>query len=62
MSIFYRFHDRLQQAIANHLGWQSLRPVQEAAGQIIFEGHNAIILAPTAGGKMAVRRVVLMES
>jgi len=51
MNIFYRFHERLQQAIVNHLGWQSLRPVQELAGEAILDGQNVIILAPTAGGK-----------
>jgi ATP-dependent Lhr-like helicase len=33
------------------LGWTELRPVQELASQAILDGHNAIVLAPTAGGK-----------
>ena len=33
------------------LGWSSLRPVQELAAQAILDGHNAVVLAPTAGGK-----------
>jgi ATP-dependent Lhr-like helicase len=33
------------------LGWSSLRPVQEEAGAAILDGMNAIVLAPTAGGK-----------
>jgi len=33
------------------LGWTSLRPVQEEAGHAILDGCNAVILAPTAGGK-----------
>lgn len=51
MSIFERFTPRLQQAIVSRLGWSSLRPVQEEAGEALLAGDNAIILAPTAGGK-----------
>ena len=51
MSVFARFSPRLQQAIVARLGWSSLRPVQEEAGEAILAGMNAVILAPTAGGK-----------
>jgi ATP-dependent Lhr-like helicase len=51
MSVFSRFPERLQHAIANHLGFNSLRPVQELAGEAILDGKNAVVLAPTAGGK-----------
>ena len=51
MSTFARFPARLQQAIASRLGWTSLRPVQELAGEAILDGKNAVVLAPTAGGK-----------
>jgi ATP-dependent helicase Lhr and Lhr-like helicase len=50
-SVFTRFPDRLQSAIVSRLGWSSLRPVQELAGNELLNGCNAIILAPTAGGK-----------
>ena len=33
------------------LGWTSLRPVQELASHALLDGKNAVILAPTAGGK-----------
>ena len=49
--IFDRLHARLQEAIARKLGWTSLRPVQDMAGHALLDGHNAVILAPTAGGK-----------
>lgn len=49
--IFDRFHPRLQESIARKLGWTSLRPVQDLAGHALLDGHNAVILAPTAGGK-----------
>ncbi|TGK45942.1 DEAD/DEAH box helicase [Leptospira bouyouniensis] len=51
MSTFARFHPRLQQQIVNVLGWASLRPVQELAGEAILDGNNCVVLAPTAGGK-----------
>jgi len=51
MSVFSRFPERLQHAIANQLGFTSLRPVQELAGEAILDGKNAVVLAPTAGGK-----------
>ena len=50
-SVFARFPPRLQEAIVSRLGWSTLRPVQELAGPALLEGKNAIILAPTAGGK-----------
>ena len=50
-SVFARFPDRLQSAIVSRLGWTSLRPVQELAGDKLLDGYNALILAPTAGGK-----------
>lgn len=51
MSVFARFPPRLQEAIVARLGWSSLRPVQEQAGEALLSGANAVILAPTAGGK-----------
>jgi len=50
-SVFSRFAPRLQEAIVARLGWSSLREVQELAGRALLEGANAIVLAPTAGGK-----------
>ena len=50
-SAFARFPPRLQQAIVSRLCWSSLRPVQELSSHALLDGKNAIILAPTAGGK-----------
>jgi len=50
-SAFARFPVRLQEAIVARLGWSSLRPVQDLAAHAILDDNNAIILAPTAGGK-----------
>jgi ATP-dependent Lhr-like helicase len=47
--------DRLSPAvgfqIANALGFASLRPVQELTIPAVLDGHNCVVLAPTAGGK-----------
>ena len=51
MSVFARFAPRLQEAIVARLGWSSLRPVHEEAGAALLDGDNAVVLAPTAGGK-----------
>ncbi len=51
MSAFARFAPRLQEAIVARLGWTSLRPVQDLAAHALLDGKNAVVLAPTAGGK-----------
>ncbi len=51
MAGFARLHPRLQHAIVNDLGWRALRPVQEATVEVVLDGANAVVLAPTAGGK-----------
>ena len=51
VSVFAQFAPRLQEAIVARLGWTSLRQVQELAGEALLAGKNAVVLAPTAGGK-----------
>lgn len=51
MSAFSRFPPRLQEAIVSRLGFSGLRPVQELAAEALLDGKNAVVLAPTAGGK-----------
>lgn len=51
MSVFHKYEPRLREAIVARLGWSSLRPVQELAGDALLRGANAVVLAPTAGGK-----------
>jgi ATP-dependent Lhr-like helicase len=47
--------DRLSPVVVHHivntLGWRSLRPLQEEAVGPLLDGSDAILLAPTAGGK-----------
>lgn len=37
--------------IVNTLGWPDLRPLQKEAVHPLMDGEDAILLAPTAGGK-----------
>jgi ATP-dependent Lhr-like helicase len=48
---FIRLSPTLQHHIANTLSWPALRPLQEEAVGPILDGSDAILLAPTAGGK-----------
>ncbi|MFE0728942.1 DEAD/DEAH box helicase [Streptomyces antibioticus] len=47
--------DRLDPVVLHHivntLGWPDLRPLQRAAIAPLMEGQDAVLLAPTAGGK-----------
>jgi ATP-dependent Lhr-like helicase len=44
-------HPVLLHHIVNSLQWPGLRPLQEAAVQPLLDGEDALLLAPTAGGK-----------
>ncbi|WP_280447663.1 DEAD/DEAH box helicase [Nocardia cyriacigeorgica] len=48
---FDRLDPSLQHHIVNTLGWPGLRPLQDEAVTPITTGADAILLAPTAGGK-----------
>ena len=49
--MIHRLHPHLRHAIVNELGWRALRPVQEQTIEAVLDGDNAVVLAPTAGGK-----------
>ncbi|MBN1612037.1 MAG: DEAD/DEAH box helicase [Polyangiaceae bacterium] len=51
MSSFDRLSGALQYQIVNGLGFRDLRPVQLQAIDTLLDGKNAVVLAPTAGGK-----------
>jgi ATP-dependent Lhr-like helicase len=46
-----RLHPVVLHHIVNTLGWRDLRPLQAAAVEPILSGADALLLAPTAGGK-----------
>lgn len=46
-----RLHPVVLHHIANTLGWPDLRPLQKAAVHPLMDGTDALLLAPTAGGK-----------
>ena len=48
---FVQLSPSLQHHIVNTLGWPGLRPLQDAAAGPIIGGSDAVLLAPTAGGK-----------
>lgn len=51
MSGFDRLHPVVQHHVVNTLGWSSLRTLQDEAVAPILRGDDALLLAPTAGGK-----------
>lgn len=51
LSAFERLSPAFQFHVANTLGFQSLRPVQELTIAAVLDGCNCVVLAPTAGGK-----------
>ncbi|MBE1530892.1 DEAD/DEAH box helicase [Actinomadura algeriensis] len=44
-------HPSLAHHLVNTLGWPGLRPLQKAAADPLMAGDDALLLAPTAGGK-----------
>ena len=46
-----RLHPVVVHHIVNSLGWPTLRPLQEEAAGPVLDGADALLLAPTAGGK-----------
>lgn len=51
MDAFELLHPGVQYHLANTLRWNGLRPTQSAAVEPVLAGSNALVLAPTAGGK-----------
>ena len=46
-----RLHPVVIHHLVNSLGWSTLRPLQDEAVGPVLDGHDALLLAPTAGGK-----------
>ncbi|MGY1979946.1 DEAD/DEAH box helicase [Nocardia gipuzkoensis] len=51
MDAFERLHPGVRYHLANTLRWADLRPTQAAAVGPIMDGSDALVIAPTAGGK-----------
>jgi ATP-dependent helicase Lhr and Lhr-like helicase len=51
VSAFEHLHPSIQYHIVNSLGWSTLRPTQLEAIDPLLNGRDALLLAPTAGGK-----------
>ncbi|MGI5422193.1 DEAD/DEAH box helicase [Actinomadura luteofluorescens] len=58
--------DRLSPALTHHivntLGWRSLRPLQEESIGPVLDGDDAVLLAPTAGGKTEAAAFPLLSA
>ncbi len=50
-SLVQELHPVVQYHVVNTLGWSQLRPLQQDAIAPVIAGHDALLLAPTAGGK-----------
>lgn len=46
-----RLHPVITHHLVNSLGWNDLRPLQDQAAGPVLDGEDALLLAPTAGGK-----------
>ena len=60
-AIFSSLHESLQQILAQRLDWKELRQVQEEACRAVRTGGDALILAPTAGGKSEAALIPVMD-
>jgi ATP-dependent Lhr-like helicase len=62
VSTFEHLHPAIQHHVVNSLGWRTLRPLQEEAVEPILGGENALLIAPTAGGKTEAAVFPLLSS
>jgi len=60
-SVFSSLHESLQQVLAQRFDWTELRDVQEVACRTIRAGSDALIIAPTAGGKSEAALIPVMD-
>ena len=57
-----RLHPVIVHHLVNSLGWQELRPLQDHAVGPLLDGKDALLLAPTAGGKTEAAVFPLLTS
>jgi ATP-dependent Lhr-like helicase len=58
---YSRLHESLQLILAQRMGWDALREVQERAYSAIAAGKDALVIAPTAGGKSEAALIPVMD-
>jgi ATP-dependent Lhr-like helicase len=59
---FENLHPTIQHHVVNTLGWRELRPLQEASIGPLRQGHHALLLAPTAGGKTEAAMLPILSA
>jgi ATP-dependent helicase Lhr and Lhr-like helicase len=59
--VFPSLHESLQQVLSQRLDWKELREVQERAYRAVTAGCDALIIAPTAGGKSEAALIPVMD-
>ncbi len=57
-----RLHPALVHHLVNTLGWRELRPLQQEAIEPVLAGKDAVMLAPTAGGKTEAATFPLLSA
>ncbi|NHA66854.1 DEAD/DEAH box helicase [Phycicoccus sp. CMS6Z-2] len=62
MDAFDLLHPVIQHHVVNTLGWHGLRPLQAEAVSPLSSGEDAILLAPTAGGKTEAAMLPLLSA
>ncbi|MEV4238021.1 DEAD/DEAH box helicase [Nocardia sp. NPDC049737] len=62
MDSFERLHPGVRYHLANTLRWDGLRPTQAAAVGPILDGSDALVIAPTAGGKTEAAMFPLLSA
>ena len=58
---FADLHPAVQYHVVNTLGWTELRPLQAAAIRPVLHGDDALLIAPTAGGKTEAALLPLLS-
>lgn len=60
-SVYSSLHESLQQVLSQRLDWSELREVQERSYAAVAAGNDALIIAPTAGGKSEAALIPVMD-
>ncbi len=59
---FEQLHPVVLHHVVNTLGWPDLRPLQEESVEPVLSGWDALLLAPTAGGKTEAATFPLLSA